>query len=93
MHARGALLVYLGLRIFAVFVFGMASVPRADWVSGDKHLTFVVLTVLLTEIELRRAGTTTLFDNIGVGVRQRSLLAAAPALLGELVLLAVWPRG
>lgn len=91
LHARGALLVYLGLRVFAVFVFGMASVPFADWVSGDKLLTFVAVTVLLAELELRRAGTTTLYDNIGLGVRERVAVSASPALLVELVLLTVWP--
>lgn len=93
LHARGAALVYLGLRVFAVFVFSMASVPFAEWVRGDTLLTFVALTMVLAELELRRTGTTTLYDNIGVGMPLRAVLAAAPALVAEVALLAVWPRG
>jgi len=89
LHVRLSAFRYLGLRGLAVFVYGVARVPSREWGSVGALVTFAGVAAALGELELRRTGTATLYDNLGVGVAPRSLLAVAPALVGELALMAL----
>ena len=88
-HARDAFGIYLGVRV----VLSVATVALQrdashgrPWLDLPTMVWCVGVSLLLSEADLRRAGAPELLYNLGVGRRERMLLAALPMLLAETLL-------
>jgi hypothetical protein len=88
-HTRDAFTIYVGVRLvlsIAVSVVHLDRVQGRPWLGVSTLLWCVATSLVLSEIDLRRAGAPELLLNLGIGRRERLLIAALPMLLAEAVL-------
>lgn len=88
-HARDAFAIYVGVRVVlsvAVSVVHLDRVEGRPWLGVSTVFWSVGVSLLLSEIDLRRAGAPELLYNLGIGRRERMLIAALPMLVAEVLL-------
>ncbi|MBY0490934.1 MAG: hypothetical protein K2R93_13915 [Gemmatimonadaceae bacterium] len=88
-HARDAFAIYAGVRLVlsvAVSVVHLDRVEGRPWLGVSTVLWSVGVSLLLSEVDLRRAGAPELLANLGIGQRERLLIAALPMLVAETIL-------
>jgi len=86
LQLRQAAVVYIAVRIAATIPLSFAAKSAADLAGLLIGIGLVGFTVLLVTIDQRRNGAPDLFPNLGVSRTRLAAVAAAPALLGEIVL-------